>query len=65
MRKNKIKFIVHGSQKNFDKTYHNITKIIDNLTFAYSAFKYKADPAIIYDNPFSKKYINKYFTLDS
>ncbi|EGR33914.1 peptidase M16 inactive domain protein [Ichthyophthirius multifiliis] len=65
MRKNKIKFIVYGNQQNFDKTYQNISKIIDNLTYAFSAFKYKAEQSKIYDNPFQKKYISKYFALDS
>ena len=52
MRKNKLKFIVHGNS--FDKAFQNITKLIDRFSYSYKAFKYVQDPSEIYDNPFQK-----------
>ncbi|KAL4435266.1 hypothetical protein ABPG74_017358 [Tetrahymena malaccensis] len=66
IKKHKIKFIVHGDQKNFDQIYNNITRMVDNFSFAYPAFKTKNEPVYFdedYPNPFQRKYINKFFTL--
>lgn len=66
IKQHKLKFIVHGDSKNFDDIHTRISRMIDNFSFAYPAFKTKNEPVTFdedYPNPFQKKYINTFFPL--